>query len=288
MKEKSRISIVLVTKYAHRFLELCLKSYEKNSLLDNELIIVCDQPSWQTLKLLQEKGMKYWLTNYNHFFMACNFGANIATREYVGFLNDDVYLGPGWDAAVEEIVAPDVLACVTNINSIGGSNFGYDRAMRNLENFDTGAFEKYCIDNRSEKIDSYFWMPLVIERETFFNFGGFTYYNHHAHGHEIQLENRIKRAGARVKTSNKGFLYHFGNVGNHDRMPESNQIFYAGGFFGCSLCGNITPNESNTDSGPVVEFIQKNGYWLCHECRGKTKEIDVTSLRRLHATRFLV
>ncbi len=288
MKEKSRLSIVIVTKYAHKFLDLCLKSYEKNSVLDNELIIVCDQPSWQTLKLLQEKGMKYWLTNYNHFFMACNFGAKMATREYVGFLNDDVYLGPDWDAAVEEILAPEVMACVTNISSINGPNFGYDRAARNLEMFDTGAFDKFCIDNRSEKIDSYFWMPLVIERNTFFNYGGFTYYNHHAHGHEIQLENRIKKAGAIVRTSNKSYLYHFGNVGNHDKMPESSDLaFYSGGFFGCSICGNIVKNDTQADSGPIVEFIQKNGYWLCHDCRTKKKEISNTDLRRMHATRFL-
>lgn len=285
---KSNLSIVLVTKYAHRFLDLCLRSYEKNSVDENELIIVCDQPSWQTLKLLQEKNLSYYLTNYNHFFMACNFGARKATREYVGFLNDDVYLGPRWDEAIEEIMAPDVLACVRNINSIDGPNFGYDRAMRDISRFDVLAFEEYCLKNRSDRIDSFFWMPLVINKNIFFDFGGFTYYNHHAHGHEIQLENRVKRAEGRVVTSNKSFLFHFGNVGDHDKMPSPEHKFFYRGFFGCSMCGRIEQNAENLDSGDTVEFIQANGYWLCDECKKRAGELNsntILKLRHMHATR---
>ncbi len=288
MRTKSNLSIVLVTKYAHKFLDLCLKSYEKNSVYDNELIIVCDHPSWQTLKLLQEKNLNYWLTNYNHFFMACNFGAKKATREYVGFLNDDVCLGPRWDEAIEKIMAPDVLACIRNINSIDGPNFGYERVLRDISRFDVQAFEDYCQKNRSDRIDSFFWMPLVINKDIFFDFGGFTYYNHHAHGHEIQLENRIKRGGGRVITSNKSFLFHFGNVGDHDNMSSPEHKLFSHGFFGCSMCGMIEQNVENLDSGTAVEFIQNNGYWLCGECKNRAGELDgnaIRKLRHLHATR---
>lgn len=284
--KNSRLSIVLVTKSAHKYLDLFLKSYEKNSRCNNELIIVCDQPSCQTLKLLQEKNLSYWLTNYNHFFMACNFGAKKATREYVGFLNDDIYLGPGWDEAIEEIIAPDILACLWNITPLDGPNFGYDRAMRDISKFDAGAFEEFCIKNRSDRIGSYFWMPLVIKKDVFFNFGGFTYYNHQGHGHEIELENRMKRAGGRVKTSCRSFLFHFGSVGNHDMMPYIGNFYYDG-FFGCSACGKIEKNPEKLDSGPVVNFIQKNGFWLCDDCKIKEKldNNTVLKLRHLHATR---
>jgi len=287
VKPKSRLSIVLVTKSAHKYLELCLKSLEKNSVYDNELVIVCDQPSWQTLKLLQERNIQYYLTNFNHFFMACNFGAKKASREYVGFINDDVYLGPGWDGAIEEVLHPDILACVTNINPVNGPRFGYGGELRDLSKFDISAFEDYCLKNRSGKVDSFFWMPLVVNKKVFLDFGGFTYYNSQAHGHEIQLENRIKWAGGIVVTSNRSFLFHFGNVGNDDKMSADYRFYYKG-FFGCSMCGKIVQNSEYLDSGPVVEFIQINGYWLCDDCvikAGKPDNNTIRHLRNLHATR---
>lgn len=290
MRPKSRLSIILITKQAHKYLDLCLQSIQKNSIYDNEIIIVCDQPSWQTLKLLQERQMGYYLTNYNHFFMACNFGAKKATREYVGFINDDVYFGPRWDEALEEIVAPDVLACIYNVNHDNGPTFGYNRPIHNLEDFNVNAFEEYCINNRSDNIEDHFWMPLVIKKDIFFDHGGFTYFSAMGHGHEVELENRIKNdypLNAKVKASHRGFLFHFGSTSNRDDYWDKNDFFKLG-FFGCVNCGKIIPNnDPHLDTGTIMNSIKTNGYWLCGECKNKI-EIDnntITKLRHLHAER---
>lgn len=293
MKPKSRMSIVLVTKWASNYLKLCLDSLEKNSVYDNELIIVCDDPSWQTVKLLQDRDLPYWTTMFGNLWLNSNFGAKKATREYIGFLNDDVYMGPRWDEAMEEIIAPNVLGSLANLNlNNSPHHFGFKtvEGMYDVSKFDPAAFDDFCVKNATPVRQSFFWMPHVVTKDVFYRYGGFTYYSSQGCGHEIEFENRAKSDGLVVVTSYKSYMYHFGNAGNRDGVRTQNRaIWRSHGFFGCSSCGNVTPNETGADSGlPEIEFIKKSGYWLCEKCRKVINDSDYNTklkLRWAHAWR---
>lgn len=285
MKPKSRLSLVVVTRWASEWLDLCLRGIENNSDLDNELIIVADRPSRQTLDLLQRRGLPHHVVDYAHFFVGCNLGANVATREYVGFLNDDTYMSRGWDTALEELLAPKALVALANLSPNHGHTFGYDTNARKITDFDVTAFDRYCEEHKSERVGSFCWMPLVVRREAFFDHGGFTYHRSQGHGHETQLETRMLWSKVHARTSYKSFLFHFGSTNNMDGSTDTRPCGYA---LICSACGVREEPVVEHANDDVSDAVNRNGYWLCANCVGKDGSPESKlELRRQHAVRCL-
>ena len=91
----SGISFIISTRYASEILELQLISLEYSKNFDNELKIICDNPSWQTLKLLQDRnlihGKDYYIVNHGHLDQNLDWGVSKATKDYICLTPDDIF-----------------------------------------------------------------------------------------------------------------------------------------------------------------------------------------------------
>ena len=87
------------------FLKLCIESIEKNSAYKHEILIHVNDGSDGTLEWVRQKGYKHTHSEENiGVCYALNGLRPLATTDYIMFMNDDMYVCPGWDTAlVKEI-----------------------------------------------------------------------------------------------------------------------------------------------------------------------------------------
>jgi len=269
-KKCSDISLILVTKYSSRALSLCLDSYFRNSALNHELIVIADNPSWQVLKILQERKLNYQLVHTGHFFRNCNIGVEKSTRKYVGFINDDIVFGPSWDLSLQNFVETHTNTLISSnlLTLNNGFSFGY-KGNKNIDSFDIFSFEEFANKALNRKdFESFFWMPLLIPTTIFKKYGGFPTFNSHGHGHEMNLENIIKnKEKISVVTVLSSTLFHFGATCNTDNL-DLKYCNYTCGFFKCSICGKEEEGVLNDlDSGPEINKLRNGEPWICFSCR---------------------
>jgi GT2 family glycosyltransferase len=130
------VSVIIVNWNGLKYLETCLRSLK---LLDYppsklEIIVVDNNSSDGSVKYIQENfpRVKLSLLDDNYGFCAPNNdGAEMATGEYLVFLNNDTEVSPGWLRALVEpaLVDKDVVSCASKmlyfdrrdtINTAGG------------------------------------------------------------------------------------------------------------------------------------------------------------------------
>ncbi|KKK45802.1 hypothetical protein LCGC14_3164890, partial [marine sediment metagenome] len=95
------LSIIIVVRWdSVLFRHWYENMFERYCELDNELIVIADQPTWQMLKLLQEKKLKYYLTEKSNQYENWNYVSQFATKEFLCFSQPDHHLSPGGDKAL--------------------------------------------------------------------------------------------------------------------------------------------------------------------------------------------
>ncbi len=290
MKPKSDLSLIINTRYASQFLSLALDSYDKYSDLDNELIVIADRPSWQTLKVLQERKLYYYVVNYCNLDMADNYGAYRATRKYVGFINDDVFFGPHWDSVLMDSMNsyPHSMGGLFRVESNTGFSCGYDPKI-GIHSFSEKLFLRALKEIKKYPIKHGIGAPTCVSKKDFLECFGLTFHLSYGQGHERQLESRMVRRypGANSYVSTKTGIFHFSCAGNRDRMfihdykksvdgivsyedgKEDRNI--RDGLYLCFGCGKRVWPKVLTGKSCTVEDqeVWKRGYWLCPECKKK-------------------
>lgn len=279
-RPNSELSLIIITKSASEALNNCLNSLFRNSDFNNEVIIICDNPSWQTVKLLQDIKLQYWNVHFEHCFMATNFGVELATRKYITSIADDMIVGPGWDSAILNIAGDGILGSLAFIDGIAmlndnyqignsgifGKNIapevGYNQQTRYI---DDQKFDSWCRKASRDLIEGFYWPPYIHHRQDFLQ-DKFCFHSPHYLGHDIDFENRYKRDGWKVKTTYKSFIYHMGHAGNRDNLP----ILYTMGQFNnglriCKSCGTFADGVEGNH--PEYIITHQAGYWLCESCR---------------------
>jgi len=270
-KKNSDMSLVLVTKYSSKTLEICLDSFFRNSELNHEFIVIADNPSWQVLKILQERKLNYQLVNTDHFFRNCNIGAEKATRRYVGFINDDIVFGPSWDKPIQQFIETHQNALISSnlLDPNKGYFFGY-KCDKNFSLFNILEFEEFARKASDRKdFDCFFWMPLLIPTTIFKKHNGFTTFSSQGHGHEINFEDIIKnKEHLHVATVMSSTIFHFGATWNTDNLDSK---YYRSkiSFFKCFVCGKEEEGLFNdVDSGiPEIDKLRNGEPWICFSCR---------------------
>lgn len=96
-----RFSILIPTWNNLAFLKLCVESIRKNSAYDHELLIHVNDGSDGTLTWVEAEGLKHTHSAENvGVCLALNGLRPLMTTDYVVFMNDDMYVLPGWDEAL--------------------------------------------------------------------------------------------------------------------------------------------------------------------------------------------
>lgn len=80
------------------FLQLCIESIRKNSMYQHQIIIHVNDGSDGTLQWVKEQGVDYTHSVKNvGVCLAMNMMRTKVQTDYMVFLNDDMYVLPGWD-----------------------------------------------------------------------------------------------------------------------------------------------------------------------------------------------
>lgn len=91
-------SILIPTFNNLEYLKLCIKSLEKNSKFDHQIIIHVNEGKDGTLEYVKKNGYKYTYSENNIGMpKALNKASSISDQKYILISHDDFYFCPNWD-----------------------------------------------------------------------------------------------------------------------------------------------------------------------------------------------
>jgi len=181
-KEDNRFSIIIPTWNNLAFLKTCVDSIKKNSAFNHQIIIHVNEGTDGSLKWVRESG-------FNHTHSIDNVGVCLAVNacralvktDYIVFLNDDMYMLPGWDMELWEVIGrlPDKFFFLSSttieprISPHPGILSPYDYGS-SPENFRE---EELLKDFKSIKSDDWSgatWPPNIVHRDVWDLIGGYS------------------------------------------------------------------------------------------------------------------
>jgi len=99
--EQRQFSIIIPTWNNLKFLKLCIRSIRQNSKADHQIIVHVNEGTDGTLDWVKSQNLDYTYSERNiGVCMACNAMRRKVKTDYILYLNDDMYLLPGWDCAL--------------------------------------------------------------------------------------------------------------------------------------------------------------------------------------------
>lgn len=85
------------------FLKLCIESIRRHSACSHQIIVHVNEGTDGTLQWVKDEGLDYTYTERNvGVCLSMNMMRTKVKTDYICFLNDDMYVLPGWDAALSE------------------------------------------------------------------------------------------------------------------------------------------------------------------------------------------
>ena len=181
------------------FLKLCVASIRKNSTYEHELLIHVNDGSDGTLEWVKAEGLKYTHSAENiGVCYALNGLRPLVTTDYVLFMNDDMYVLPGWDEALYD-----------EIKAIGHKMFFLSATLIQPRKF----FCKSVIApaNYGESIDTFDEERLLKEyRDLWDLVGGYSIEYSPGMYSDPDFSAKLWHAGVRLfKGVDKSRVYHF-------------------------------------------------------------------------------
>ena len=105
-------SIVIPTWNNLDFLKLCVRSIRRNSAFRHQIVLHVNDGSDGTAEWAAAEGLSFSRTSRNvGVCFAVNAARPLVRTDYVLYMNDDMYVCPGWDAALKE----EIDACGTRL-----------------------------------------------------------------------------------------------------------------------------------------------------------------------------
>ena len=201
------------------YLKLCIGSIRKNARYDHQIIVHINESTDGTLSWVEtETDLDYTYSKTNiGICFALNIARSLADAEYILYLNDDMYICPGWD-----------LALYTEITAIGHRSFFLSSTM--IEPLDTG---NQCVivkdygrdfgDFREQDLLAEFaglpktdwqgatWPPNIVHRDLWDLVGGYSIEFSPGMNSDPDFSMKLWKAGVRLyKGVSKSRVYHFG------------------------------------------------------------------------------
>jgi glycosyltransferase involved in cell wall biosynthesis len=97
----SRFSIIIPTWNNLPFLKICIASILRNSAFSHQLIIHVNEGTDGTLEWVRQNQFSYTYSDRNTgVCWAMNACRSLVRTDYIAYLNDDMYMLPGWDSAL--------------------------------------------------------------------------------------------------------------------------------------------------------------------------------------------
>ena len=199
------------------YLKLCLKSIQKNSKFDHEIIVHINDGSDGTLEYL--KHQEYKISHSNENAGVCigfNKAAALATRKYIVLAHDDMYFWPNWDVVFADEVKKypddkDFFISGTMVPPFK-SYLEFD-CGKTLQDFDEDKLLKYVNTLKFEDFQGTHWQPSLIPKKTWNKVGGFSLEFSPGLGSDPDFNMKLWQIGVRLfKGLGECRVYHFSSL----------------------------------------------------------------------------
>lgn len=211
-----RFSIIIPTWNNLPFLKLCIESIRRHSSEEHQIILHVNDGSDGTLEWVRSQGIDYtWSERNIGVCLACNLMRTKVQTDYILYLNDDMYVLPGWDTALATEVAslPDnrFFLSSTMIHPRKPENIGivadYGDSLETFE--EERLLREYaslpCVDWRGAT-----WPPNLLHRDMWDLVGGYSIEYSPGMGSDPDLTAKLWMAGVRhFKGLANSRVYHF-------------------------------------------------------------------------------
>jgi glycosyltransferase involved in cell wall biosynthesis len=215
------------------FLQLCIHSILKNSHFRHQLIVHVNDGSDGTLEWVKnQQEIDYTCTPANiGVCYALNAARGLLATEYLVYMNDDMYVCPGWDLELHK-----------EINAVSHNRFFFSSTA--IEPTETGnnavIVKNYGTDivdfNEAALLDTFHqmpmhdwqgstWPPNVVHRDMWDLVGGYSVEFSPGFYSDPDFSMKLWKAGVRVfKGVSKSRVYHFGS--RSTRRSGKNKGYY--------------------------------------------------------------
>ena len=210
-------SIIIPTWNNLALLQLCVRSIRENSAYAHQIIVHVNDGSDGSLDWVRAEGLAYTASPENiGICLAVNEAAMHATRDYILYLNDDMYCCPGWDTAlVNKLKQLD-----TDLFMLSGTMIE-PRETNNpcviVRDYGT---EAHTFDEvrlladlpgiRKADWNGATWPPTLVSRRWWFKVGGYSSEFSPGMSSDNDFSMKLWHAGCRVFLGvGDSFVYHF-------------------------------------------------------------------------------
>jgi len=210
-------SIIIPTWNNLAFAKLCVESIRKNSAYQHQVILHINDGSDGTLQWA-------WNENIEHTHSAGNVGICIAVNEagglakkdYVVYMNDDMYVCPGWDvhlmeeiskAGTESFMFSSTMIEPINYNNPCVINKDYGQS---IESFNEDLLLQECSTFPKADWSGSTWPPTIVHRKYWLITGGYSIELSPGVSSDDDFAMKMWYAGCRIfKGVGKSRVYHF-------------------------------------------------------------------------------
>ena len=209
--DELKFSIIIPTYNNIDCLKICLDSIQKNSSVNHEVIIHCNDGSDGTIEFIKKYKYKHSYSKNNiGLCSSVNIAANLSTTNYILYSHDDMYFCPFWDKALfEELknIKTDkfYLSAGTTIEP-SLKDFGKP------DNFNEIALLEFVKKYEFYDFQGSHWAPHLIKKNIWNEIGGFSEEFNPGFGSDPDLNMKLWNIGVRIFKGLKNFkIYHFGS-----------------------------------------------------------------------------
>lgn len=249
------------------FLQKCVESIRKNSAFPHQIIVHINQGQDGTYDWVKSQAdIDYTYSEENiGVCYALNTARTLIKTPYLLYLNDDMYLCPGWDTALlEEIksighdlffLSATVIEPVASSNCVIEKNYGQDIASFQEEKL----LQEF---NQWEKKDwsGATWPPNILPVKLWDYVGGYSIEFSPGMYSDPDFSMKLWKAGVRYfKGVSASRAYHFGSksVGRVKRNKGYHQFIQKWGFTSSLLTKHMLQRGEDWQ-GPLPEFVMTN------------------------------
>lgn len=206
-----KFSIIIPTFNNIEYLKICLKSIKKNSYINHEIIIHCNDGSDGTLNFIKQHGYKFTHTNSNiGLCSAVNAAAKLSSTNYILYSHDDMYFCPLWDKALFKELAN--ISTDKFYLSAGTTIEPKIRDFGDPTNFKEKSLLKFSKNYEFYNYQGSHWAPHLIKKKIWNEIGGFSEEFNPGFGSDPDLNMKLWNNGVRIFKGLKDFkVYHFGS-----------------------------------------------------------------------------
>ena len=244
-----RFSIIIPTWNNLPYLKLCVESIRKHSAYDHQIIVHVNEGTDGTLDWVRSQGLDYtYSTNNIGVCMACNRMRSKVQTDYLFYLNDDMYVLPGWDVALAEedaslpdekfflsgtMIQPHNALDVGIVANFGDSvaNFEEERLLREYQRFPKNDWRGAT------------WPPNLLHRDMWDLVGGYSIEYTPGMYSDPDLTAKLWMVGVRYfKGLSACRVYHFETKSTHriQRNDGHTQFLMKWGFPNSALRSQLT------------------------------------------------